>query len=318
MLKQPRRRLPARFNRRVKPATLSYVKRRHKRVRGRRLERVRRTGRRVKNAASAWLRLARRWSLVLLTVAFLSLVGFIVFSPIIQVREIRVQRTEGRVDVAKIQQSLAIYFGRHLLFLQPSDVRATVRDAVPDLEEVTIRKEYPSRLFLRIELKPLIARVQIDGPPAGSGAVQRVSGSGASASAASSAPAKRYEYLTENGIYVASPVAQSGAPLPLIKIVDWPVRPVPNALLVQQELLTRMEKAERALLTEFGQKVQVRTILLRAQEIHLQAGNLTLWFDIRSPLEAQLLRFRTFLRHVGLQEVKQYVDLRLEGRVVYK
>lgn len=278
--------------------------------------------RRGHGIASRWLAAVRRWSLLILTFAFLLLTGFIIFSPIIQVREIRVQRTEGRVDVASIQQALAPYFGRHLLFLPPAEIRDTIRATVPDLADVVIEKQYPSRLFLRVTVEPLIARLQIAGPVAatGSGTTQRSGSGSVTTDAPSDAPpeAPRLDYLTERGIYIATAAAQSGSVLPIIRIVDWPVRPVPNTQLLSPDFLSQLQGAERALVQEFGQTIRSRTVLLRAQEFHLQTARLDHWFDLASPLADQLQRYRTFLRTVPAGEAKQYVDLRLKGRVVYK
>jgi hypothetical protein len=59
-------------------------------------------------------------------------------------------------------------------------------------------------------------------------------------------------------------------------------------------------------------------VYLRAREFHLDTPKLSFWFDLRSPLEEQLQRLRTFLTVVKFPEVKNYIDLRLIGKVVYK
>ena len=79
-----------------------------------------------------------------------------------------------------------------------------------------------------------------------------------------------------------------------------------------------MHNAEQALDEQFGQKVRSRSVYLRAQEFHLLTQQYSLWFDLKSPLEAQLLRYRLFLQTVGKDTAKEYIDLRLTDRVVYK
>jgi hypothetical protein len=64
--------------------------------------------------------------------------------------------------------------------------------------------------------------------------------------------------------------------------------------------------------------VFTRTLFLRAQEYHLQTREWTLWFDMRSSIEDHLQRYRIFLREIPHEEVREYIDLRLKDRVVYK
>jgi hypothetical protein len=130
-------------------------------------------------AGSDSLRVVRRWGLL---VSFLTLGGlflFLAFSPVVQVREIRVQRTEARVDIERVQKSLSPLFGRHLLFLPDYEVQELLRQSIPDLQEVTVQKRYPSELIVRVQLRPILARLTIETPsdvPTGSGAVAQASG----------------------------------------------------------------------------------------------------------------------------------------------
>jgi hypothetical protein len=89
-------------------------------------------------------------------------------------------------------------------------------------------------------------------------------------------------------------------------------------MLVSQDVLTRMQEAESTMTAQFGLKVTGRTLYLRAREFHLATSRLSYWFDMKSTLEDQLSRYRIFLANVGPAEAKSYVDLRLNGRIVYK
>lgn len=93
---------------------------------------------------------------------------------------------------------------------------------------------------------------------------------------------------------------------------------MPGTVILPPEFFDRLRRAENALTLEFGQQVGLRTVYLRAREFHLDTPAISFWFDIRTPLEAQLQRLRTFLKAVKLPEVKEYIDLRLTGRVVYQ
>lgn len=243
----------------------------------------------------------------------------LLFSPLTRVREIRIVRTDARVDVRKVLEQVRPLYGQHLFFLSSSDVSNLVREAAPDIQSVSVQKEYPSRLTVRLTLLPLIARLKIEVPagavlmpPTASGSL---TGSGAIAAAP---PAGTFDFLAQNGIYVVSPDEQKDAPLPTIRLTDWGARPIPNTAIITPELLNQMSLAEQALVREFGQQIKSRTVYLRAREFHLDTPQRSFWFDMRSPMEEQLGRLRNFLRGAKLQDAKSYIDLRIEGRVIYK
>jgi hypothetical protein len=158
-----------------------------------------------------------------------------------------------------------------------------------------------------VQLRPILARLTIETPsdvPTGSGAVAQASG------------LVLHDYLTDNGIYVASPLQLSGSTAYVIR--DWTLRPVPGVQLLSADVLKFLRDSESALQQDFGMRVTLRAVYLRAQEVHLQVGRISLWFDARSPLGPQLERLRTFVSGVGWNEAKFYVDLRLSGRVIYR
>lgn len=306
-------RLPQRFNRPVTPATRSFVERRHKRIRQYRTERRRRFLRRVGGWLAEGLSSCRRW-LPLLGAALAALaVALVLFSPLLRIREIRIVRTEGRINVQEVLSALGPIYGSHLVFLSRHDVETRVREAVPDLASVHVEKSYPSQLSVRIVLHPLIARLRIEhqqkqATPSATGALLSASGS----------QLQQFDYLTDTGVYVASSAALHEVSLPVIRVVDWGVRPLPGTVLLSFEFLDRLQRAEQVLTREFGLQVRTRTVFLRAREFHIDTPTFSLWFDLRTPLQAQLGRLRTFLKSVKMQQIREYVDLRLAGRVVYR
>jgi len=231
-------------------------------------------------------------------------VGLLLFSPLAQLREISVVRHDPRVDVEQVARALAPLRKRHLFFLSLPEVRALAEPAVPGLKRIDIDKDYPSRLVVDVELHPLIARLEIESPQgeaAGSGAVS-------------------VDYLAADGTYVAyqSALVENAATLPVIRITDWAARPVVGSLLIEPEFIVMIDKTERQLLDQFGQKITTRTVFLRSQEFHLHMATYALWFDRRSPLEEQLQRYRLYLEHAGPTAAAEYVDLRLADRIIYK
>lgn len=245
-----------------------------------------------------------RFTLIASICIGLVIFGFMLFSPIIQVREIQVTRLSPRLDVEEVQEALSPMFGKHLFFLSSFEIAGLLQESIPDIEEVSIGKTYPSVLHVRISLDPLVARLHIKDPDAGDAAII---GTGAT-----------IDYLTSNGTYTATTAARDTETLPEIVIVDWGVRPEPGAELLQTTFLERMNAAELTLLRQFGQELERRTVYLRAQEFHLRVSGVELWFDLRTPLEDQFQRYRTFLKEVPFEQVKQYIDLRIADRVVHQ
>lgn len=246
--------------------------------------------------------------------ATLLVFGLLTFSPLLSVRQIRIARSDARIDVEHIERLLAPMFRRHLFFLSSQEVVSLLKDAVPDISAATVTKRYPSTLIVRLTLDPIIARLLIEEPRNARPAAP-VRGSGSAAPS----PTPSGEYLTSQGLYVTyTPSQVQGAPPMPLRIVDWGARPVPWTSLIEPDYLLAMRETEKALLDQFGQEVIERTIFLRAREFHLRTKTITLWFDRRSTLEEHLRRYRIFLRTIGLDAAKEYVDLRLNDRIVYK
>lgn len=268
----------------------------------RRKEKWRRLRRRLEVTWEGIRASAVRWTLAGLIIIGVLVFGFLLFSPVIQVREIQVSRLSPRLDIEEVQESLAPMFGRHMFFLSSYEIANLLQDSIPDIDEITIGKTYPGILHVRIALHPLVARLSIEEPDSAGG-----TGTGTS-----------IDFLTKRGFYIATTAARDTETLPKFSIVDWGVRPDPGILLIQPTFLERMNAAELTLLRQFGQEVSRRTVYLRAQEFHLLIEGKELWFDLRNPLEEQMERYRTFLREIGFEEARDYIDLRIADRVMYQ
>ncbi len=265
----------------------------------------------------------RRWALLSVLLLFALLIGVGLFSPLFQIKNIEIERTQARVDKRQAVLALKSLYGRHLLFITTHEVTEHLQEVIPDLDNAIVYKRYPHSLAVRVTLKPVVAKLSIEGARvdaanASSSSAATASGAGFFDPALDRAEVQQYDYLTANGIYISLPSVQSGTLLTL-RIVDWAVRPVPNSPLLSPEFLARLRETETALQEQFGQETKSRTIYLRGQEYHLDIGNgVSLWFDLRTPLADHLQRYKTFLETVGLPQAKRYVDLRLSGRVVYR
>lgn len=295
--------LPSRFCRPVHASLRRLVEQRHQRqrveIRQRWLRPLRRFQEKIQTLQ--WLVLPLGYAAILLTLTLI--IAFLLFSPWTKVQEIRVIRHDPRVDIARIQKTLSPLFGRHMLLLRRADVLPLLQKSLPDLHDVTVNVSYPSRLVIRVTLDTLLARVQIDEgePPTQSGAFLQ-------------------SFLTEKGVYMQYPTSwvPYANELSLIHITDWGVLPTPGHPLLSPAFLTGMQNVEEILKRDFGQEVTERLIFLRAREFHLRTAEWWMWFDMRDPLEEHLHRYRLFLQSVKREQVREYVDLRLTDRVVYR
>ncbi len=225
------------------------------------------------------------------------------FSPALRLNSIGIARSDLRIDIPTVQRALQPLMGERLFFVSSRAVQERLQGAVPDLAGVTISKHYPNRLSVQLSLDPIVARLRIEsaGTPAASGAILS-------------------DYLTRSGIYVQYAAAQVPGveSLPELVVVDWSARPNVGTKPFDPRILERLPEAEHALSEQFGQKVQTRTIFVRAQEFHLQLKEFAVWFDLKSELQDQLKLYRIFLQRVPQKDVKEYVDLRLADRIVYR
>lgn len=314
VLKRLTRPLPRSFRRPVQPTTRALVARRHQRRKRLSQEWRSRQWRRLQRMLGDAAAIARRW-LAWVVAGFATLfVAIVFFFPVFDVREIKIERRDPRIDVETVQQSLAPLFHRRLFFLGERDIVQPLREVMPDLTAVRIRKEYAARrLTVALELQPLLWRLQIEQPPGG-----RPSDTASATGAVALIAPRRttQDLITAQGVYVTAPPSTATAALPSLRVVDWGVRPMPGTILLPPASIARAQEAEAALRERFGITLRGREFHLRAREFHLQAGTVSLWFDLQSPLADQLERYALFL--ASGTAAREYVDLRLSGRVVYR
>lgn len=255
-----------------------------------------------------------RFAAALVVACILLLIGVALFSPVLDVQQIRVARSDPRLDDELIQEALRPLFGQRMPLLEvktippllTSPLSGVGHAAVPDLASVTITKDYPSTLQMKITLKPVAYRLLIQNPDQKAPAVPKA-GSGA-------------DFLTDDGMYVTYTPMQvpSGGSLPQLTIVDWGVRPDPWTKLLTPAFLKTISDTKAQLKSQFHLDATTTTVYLRAREFHLQTKNYALWFDIDSPVADQLKRYSIFLASAPPGSAKQYVDLRVPGKILYK
>ncbi len=305
-LQRPRP-LPKRFARKFSPATRRLAERS-----------CFLRERRQQKRAEAWIRFKKRgakfwafflgeskfWLFFSVVILSMTTLSTLLFAPFFNVRSIRIERENASIDAEEIQRTLSSLFDQKLLLVTRSQVQEFIRPLYPDSVWIDIRKEYPSTLIVRIQLEEPVAHLIVqDDVENGTGAILPTS----------------YTYITRNGYFLESPLQlKEGLPIPTLTIVDWAVRPKNHTKLLPKEFLDTIESARTILKRDFNLEPKKIVVYIRAQEFHIVTPKGTLWFDQKSPLSVSFDRLRQFLRSVSFSKVKEYVDLRVEGAVVYK
>ena len=312
-LKAPTR-LPASLRRRATPLTRKLARKYtggSERALRRRRERRLRFFRRVSRIGSVFLSEFRIWLIIGISIFVIMTATILLVAPIFDVRQIRIRRQDPRIDIAETEQALAPLFRQRLVLVTKGQVSAMLSAEFPDIERVEVQKNYPSALDISIFLEPVVASVKIDdlqvSPKTQSG--RELTSSGSSG----------FSYLTRNGYFVSSPIKLNpGIPIENLHVTDWGIRPQNRTELISPAFLKTIFSARDMLRSDFGLSAKDITIFLRAKEFHIRTEKVALWFDLTSPLSVQFQRFRELLKNLPLDQVKEYIDLRIADKIVYK
>lgn len=267
-----------------------------------------RVGRRTAKFWSIIVSEFRIWMLIAASGVVTVIVAILLLSPFFDVRSMHIRRQDARIDPEEIQQTLSPLFKQRLVLVTRNQVAAMLEAEYADIQRVEITKEYPSTLDVTVYLDPVVAKVKI----VDSGAQEAGSGSVAGSGT------ELHTYLTRTGLFVSSPITLTSAPLPTLTITDWNIRPENRQRILDPQFLQEIFLARDTLRRDFGLSTVGILIYLRAQEFHVRTNKSTLWFDLQSPLAVQFQRFRELLKTVSLDQVKEYADLRIADKIIYK
>ncbi len=297
------KRLPRKYNRPTSKYTREYLQRKRALARSYALLPWKRAWRRSVKIWQNVQSFSARWLLVGTGIVAAIVFAVLIFSPIVSVRSIQLKNTSHRVDTEEVQTLLRPLFGRHLFFVGAHDVLSILQEKQSDIAGVKVEKAYPDRLIVELELTPLVAKIT----PLQSEAAESNSGSTA-----------QY-FVTSKGILVQAHFpSEEDLLLPEIIITDYTNVLTDHAVLIEPTMLQNMQTAEQLLEQNFGLDIKKRLVHVYAQEYHLYIDDRALWFDDKSTVDQQLARYKKFLETKISFPVTQYIDLRLQDRVIWK
>lgn len=312
MLK-PSRRIPKAFQRTSSDFSkniASKLFRRRKKKTSHRFSKLVRHWRRIVGTTKTTLTRARAWCAIGIVLFIALMIAFFLLSSTFSVTSMRVSRQDRRTDTEEIQKLLQPYFGKHIFFVSPLLIERNILTAYPEVASAEVSRNFPNELQVKLYMQPIIARVAIGDPGDTEQGV---------VSETWQETEEQHLYLTQNGVFLEYPFSLS---LPdeylSLYLVDWAVKPEHRQKLIQGQPLAAVQHAQRILQETFGHSAHFITYYLRAKEFHVQTEGSALWFDLVTPVSVQIDRYRQFLRAVPLEEVEEYVDLRLHDRVVYR
>ena len=307
-LKKPIR-LPRNLRRSASPATRRFAIKHYRsadRRSWRRKEFVVRFGRKATKIWSVIASEFRLWMVIAAAGIVIVILAILLLSPFFDVRSMHIRRQDARIDPEEIQQTLSPLFKQRLVLVTRTQVASMLQAEYPDIERVEIGKEYPSTLNVTVYLDPVIARVTLDedektesGSLAGSGNTLHL-------------------YVTRRGFFVASPITLTSSPLPTLILTDWSIRPDNRQRVLDPDFLREIFLARDILRRDFGLSTTGIMVYVRAKEFHIRTNKVVLWFDLQSPLPVQFQRFRQLLKTVSMEQIKEYADLRIADKIVYK
>lgn len=278
----------------------------------RRKERSVRRHRRLARIGSVIASEFKIWIAVAAAAILLTVAGTLLFAPYFDVREMQVRRQDPRIDPEEIEQVLSPLFNQRLVLINRSQVASMLHASFPEIERVEIGKDYPSTLNITVYLQPIAAEVVVEESGL-SGLASSESGTGA----LNGNVRQVYTYVTKKGYFAESPINITGA-FPVLRVTDWGIRPQNRMPLMTPAFLHTVFLARDTLRRDFGFTDDTIIVFLRAQEFHIRTEKVTLWFDLRSPLPVQFERFRELLKAFPLEQMKEYIDLRITDKIIYK
>ena len=270
-----------------------------------------RTVRRFSQFRSLVISEFRLWFFITVGVVIVTVSAVLLFAPFFNVRRINIERRDPRIDPGDIQQTLSPLFNQRLVLVTKAQVASMLTGDYPDITSIAIGKQYPSTLSVSITLEPVIAEITMEEASVKqsetqSGAIKTGTGT------------TEYSYITSKGTYVTSPIRLTKQKIERITITDWNMLPQNRTKLITPDVLRTIFLARDTLRRDFGLEPIKIIVYLRAQEFHIKTPKGTLWFDERTDLPMQFQRFREFLKEIPLDQVKEYIDLRIADKIVYK
>lgn len=260
--------------------------------------------------------------LVILLVLILILGLTLTFSKTFSLTNIKIERTDLRVDSSNIDAYLQKYIGKNLIWLRPEIVKTDIQHHFPSIAQVEVDRTWPHELRVILKSLPIVSRIhltiqpkkEVTLPPR---ILDQISQSGAGILQKERSPSEEIWMLNQFGLLEPNdPLFEKKIPL-----IYWetPIDHAPQfgEPLLDQFLLAQILKIPEILLSEFTLETASISYFSDAKEAHYKTYQYELWISFSDNWQEQLKKLRTVFLTIGTTK-HQYIDLRVKNRIIYK
>ena len=236
----------------------------------------------------------------IITVAILLTAYGIFFSNYFKIKEIIIadENFENQIIGEQIKENLKSALNKNIFFTKTGELEFSVLKKIPELEKVTISKNYPSTIEIEFLKYPLVANIINE----------------------SSNLKKNY---IVNSIGYATKEDFENPSLPYIHIKsDEPINT--KKTVIEQKKLQYILDAAKNFEDKFGMKIKEIIYKPIPKEVHLfTEKNFYIWLDMQIPSENQFRKLKKALAKLDIyKENLNYIDLRIAGgngdKIIYK
>ncbi len=198
----------------------------------------------------------------------------------------------------EVKAKIADQIGQNLLFINPTDLDLKIKEAFPELEQVTTSKNYPNEIVIEFSEYPLVANV------------------------ISESKNIKKSYII-NSIGYAIKENLENTSLPYIRIKSEEPVNTENPVIEGTKLQYILETVSY-FEDKFGMRVVEVDYRKIPREIHLLTEkDFYIWIDIQRPYEEQLKKLKKAIVKLDIyNDPLAYIDLRIAGgsgdKIIYK
>jgi hypothetical protein len=205
---------------------------------------------------------------------------------------------ENQNIAEKIKKNISKTIGTNLIFINTNNLEAKILSSFPELETITLGKDYPNTILIEFSEYPLVANDINE-----------------------SATLKK-SYII-NAIGYAVKENYEDKTLPYIKMKsDEPINA--KNIVIEASKLKYILDTKIYFEDKFGMKIKEFTYKPIARELHLLTErNFYIWLDIQRPFEQQFKKLKKALVKLDIYKDNfAYIDLRITGnngdKIIYK
>jgi hypothetical protein len=252
--------------------------------------------------------LSQIWVIISLMVFVAAVLGMVYVVANFSVQDIRVQRADVRVDGRDIAIYARKYIGRNMFLLSRNSVITELQAQFPEIEGLTIAKNYPNELSFTISTKPIAFRW----------ACQRMKKELNEQGDIIEKPISELYYVNMDG-RVSLPTEEEKEAFLIYEKTECPQNIKRRDRIIPAESVVAIFRAKDLLERVLGTTIDRSGYYSDAREIHLITTEETaVWIDFVTPVQDQVAKLAAALElEPDLQNPQKHIDLRVSNKIFY-